>query len=323
MKLTNYRWLSALAAFSLLLSSCGSAAPDAAAIATAAVQTVEARYTALAIQQPTLAPTQPPAATATLEAPPAEPVLQPTQPVSTPQVPANSTVPCLAASYVADISIADYAIVTPGAQFTKTWRVKNAGSCPWDAGYKLVYDSGNAMSTVTSIALPQVVYQDQTVDISITLTAPTTEGVYKGYWKLATSFGGTIGFGQYNSPLSVIITSSSNTKKSFSVVSVTYDPLVRSPKTGCPAAGTQYTLTAHVSVNSAGNVNLHFARNPYDGSKYDVYKLNFKDAGTKTVSWTWTFYPDAVKNIDRWIAVSIDSPEPYLYDRAYFTWSCQ
>jgi hypothetical protein len=322
MELKIYRWLSVLAALALLSSACGTAAPDASAIATSAVQTVEARYTAQAAQTPSPAPTQPPQATATLELVPSQPALQPTQPpVLTPPTPRAGGVPCLSANYVADITISDYAIVTPGAKFTKTWQVKNTGSCPWDAGYKLVFDTGDAMGSVTSFALPQVVYQDQVVNISIELTAPSTAGVYKGYWKLATPFGGTIGFGQYNAPLSVIITSSTNTKKEFAVVTVTYDPIIRAPLTGCPAAGAVFTLTAYVSVNAPGEVTLHWARNPDDGSKPEYIKLNFKEAGTKSVTYDWRLKPEAVPG-DRWLAVFVDSPNNALFDKVPFNFAC-
>ncbi len=177
------------------------------------------------------------------------------------------------------------------------------------------------MGSVTSFSLPSVVYQDQTVDISIDLTAPATEGIYKGYWKLATPFGGTMGFGDYDAPLSVVITAATNAKKEFSVVSVTYDPIVRTPKTGCPKE-TTYTLTAYVTVNAAGTVDLHFERNPYDGSKYEIYTLNFKEASTKAVSWTWTLHPDQMQG-ERWMAVYIDSPNQTMFDRVYFTYSCE
>ncbi len=318
MKLFPYKLLALLTLFPLLLSACGAATPDAAAIATSAVQTVEARYTAQAAQQPTAAPTLEATSTPTLPVQPAQPTNtpQPTRPTG------GTTTPCLSANYLADITVADYSIIAPGANFTKTWRVKNTGSCPWDSGYKLIFDSGNAMGTTTSFSLPSTVYQDQTVDISISLTAPTTEGVYTGFWRLATSFGGTMGFGDYNSPLSVIITSATNSKKEFEVVSVRYDPILRAPKTGCPEAGTIYTITAYITVNAAGLVDYHIVRNPDDGSKPDVITLNFKEAGTKAVTYDWRLKPDAVQNIDRSMAVYIDSPNNALFNKMLFNFSC-
>jgi hypothetical protein len=321
MKRSIYRLLSTLAMLTLFLSACGTAAPDAAAIATSAVQTVEARYTEQAAQQPTLLP--PTAIPPTLEStstPPAQ-ATQPTQPTATTQSSKTPVTPCLSANYVSDVTIADYTIIAPGTKFIKTWRVKNTGSCPWDSGYKLIFDSGNSMGATTSFSLPQVVYQDQTVDISIELTAPSTEAVYTGYWKLATSFGGTIGFGQYNAPLSVIITSSANAKKDFSVASVTYDPVVRTPKTGCPVSGALFTVTAYITVNGPGVVNYHIVRNPDDGSKPDVVTLNFKEAGTKAVTLDWLRKPESLQQ-DLWMAVYIDSPNDILFDKVPFNFSC-
>jgi hypothetical protein len=321
MKRSIYRLLSTLAIFTLSLGACGTAAPDAAAIATSAVQTVEARYTAQAAQQPTQLPPTAIPPTPTLEPTSTPQAAQPTQPATAPRPQKEPVTPCLSANYVSDVTIADYTIIAPGAKFTKTWRVKNTGSCPWDSGYKLIFDSGNSMGVTTSFSLPQVVYQDQTVDISIELTAPTTEAIYTGYWKLATPFGGTIGFGQYDAPLSVIITSSSNAKKEFSVVSVTYDPIIRTPSTGCPAAGAIFSLTAYISVNSVGNVNYHWVRNPDDGSKPEVDTLNFKESGSKSVTYEWKLKPEAVQG-DRWMAIYIDTPNDILFDKVLFNFSC-
>lgn len=36
---------------------------------------------------------------------------------------------CDQMSFVADVTVPDYSIMTPGQSFTKTWRVKNVGNC--------------------------------------------------------------------------------------------------------------------------------------------------------------------------------------------------
>jgi hypothetical protein len=131
-----------------------------------------------------------------------------------------------------------------------------------------------------------------------------------------------MGFGEYNAPLLVIITAATNSKKEFQVVSVTYEPVRRTPSTGCPESGTVYTLTAYISVNAAGLVDYHIVRNPDDGSKPEVITLNFKEAGTKTVTYDWRLKPDAVKNIDRSMAVYIDEPNNALFNKVLFNFSC-
>jgi hypothetical protein len=75
----------------------------------------------------------------------------------------------------------------PGATFTKTWRLKNAGTCTW-SGYSLVFDSGDAMNGTSPTPIG-VVNPGQEVDLSVNLTAPATNGSYRGYWRIRNASG--------------------------------------------------------------------------------------------------------------------------------------
>ena len=79
--------------------------------------------------------------------------------------------------------------------FTKTWRLKNAGSCTWTTSYKLVYYSGEQMSAPTTVNLPWGARSGQTVDISVNMVAPSTAGKYRGFWILANASGQFFGIG--------------------------------------------------------------------------------------------------------------------------------
>ena len=59
----------------------------------------------------------------------------PPQATSTSVLPTDS---CYSLTFLSDVTIPDNTEMTPGDQFTKTWRVKNSGSCVWDAGFKLL-----------------------------------------------------------------------------------------------------------------------------------------------------------------------------------------
>ena len=48
------------------------------------------------------------------------------------------------AQFVADVTVPDGTRYDPGATFTKTWRLKNIGTCTWTTSYTLVFDSGDA-----------------------------------------------------------------------------------------------------------------------------------------------------------------------------------
>lgn len=185
-------------------------------VATAAAQTVQAQLTLIPLQtaiaqltqaaaQPTqlIAPTQPvqPTSPATEAASPT-PVFTQTAVIplvtNTPMPTATKTpvpIPCNAGSFVKDVTIPDGTVELPGASFTKTWRVKNIGSCTWTADYALVYSSGDQMNAPDAVKLGATVKPGETIDISVKMTAPTTAKDYTGYWKMRSADGKTFSFG--------------------------------------------------------------------------------------------------------------------------------
>jgi hypothetical protein len=100
---------------------------------------------------------------------------------------------CDAANFIADVTVPDGAIFLPNEKFTKTWRIKNMGSCTWTSSYSLVFDKGDAMSGSATQAFSDVVVPGQAVDVSVNLIAPSSPGKYKGYWKLRNSSGEIFG----------------------------------------------------------------------------------------------------------------------------------
>ncbi|HMD82331.1 MAG TPA: NBR1-Ig-like domain-containing protein, partial [Anaerolineales bacterium] len=61
--------------------------------------------------------------------------------------------------------------------------------------YKLVFSSGDSMGSTTAVRLPGNVSPGQTVDVSVTLTAPPNRGHHIGYWMLRNPAGALFGFG--------------------------------------------------------------------------------------------------------------------------------
>lgn len=156
---------------------------------TAAALTVAAQLTQSAptLNAPTVTGIAPP--------PPAPPTNTSIPPTSAP-LPTNTNQPtatqmCDKAQFVSDISIPDGTILTPGFAFTKTWRIKNTGTCSWTPSYTVVFDRGDQMSGPSAQALVGNVNPGQTVDISVDLTAPAANANYKGYWKLRNAAGVT------------------------------------------------------------------------------------------------------------------------------------
>ncbi len=68
----------------------------------------------------------------------------------------------------------------PDQDFTKTWRLKNIGTCTWTKAYALVFVSGDRMTGDKVTQLKANVAPGQTVDISIELTAPVELGKSTG-----------------------------------------------------------------------------------------------------------------------------------------------
>ena len=93
--------------------------------------------------------------------------------------------PCNQVSFVADVSYPDNTEVTVNTDFTKTWRLRNTGSCTWTSSYQLVFDSGDQMGGPASQQLTNgTVAPGNTIDVSVDLDAPNSAGTYRGNWEL-------------------------------------------------------------------------------------------------------------------------------------------
>lgn len=123
------------------------------------------------------------------------PTATPIPATSTPLPTATAVSYCDWVSFVKDVTIADGTKFMPGETFTKTWRLKNRGTCTWTADYMLVFTSGEPMGGTTAVRLPGNVAPGQAVDVSVTLTAPAKRGHYLGYWMLRNASGVLFGYG--------------------------------------------------------------------------------------------------------------------------------
>jgi hypothetical protein len=179
----------------MLITACGSsdsqpeATPDVAAVRTSAASTVVSQFTLTAaaftptasLPTETSAPLQ--TATAT-----SQPLAQVTDASGT------SIALCDLLSIdlaTVDVNIPDNTVMTPGQDFIKTWRVKNNGSCPWGAGYELVYAGyANPMSGQFQ-PLTEVVQPAQEVEVSVQFQAPDEAGEYLSAWQMSNPAGVT------------------------------------------------------------------------------------------------------------------------------------
>ena len=106
---------------------------------------------------------------------------------------------CDQVKFIKDVTIPDEMDIAPGERFTKTWRLQNAGSCPWGIGYLLYFESGDILGGPSSQDLTsETIQPGETLDISVDLVAPQETGVYQGFWKLRNVKGEGFGVGEFS-----------------------------------------------------------------------------------------------------------------------------
>lgn len=121
----------------------------------------------------------------------------------TPTPTISSTLPpstlCDRAWFLGDVTVPDGTVFAPGETFTKTWKLRNVGSCTWTTDYSLVFSTGDQMGGPVSINLPASVGPREEIDLSVDLVAPATPGSYRGNWLLKNAAGDFFGIGvQWN-----------------------------------------------------------------------------------------------------------------------------
>lgn len=161
---------------------------DLAQLYLSAMQTVVAEVTLTAAA---FSPTPEPTATPTL-------LPSPTSASGTSTIPLEfspTPVPCNALDFdpaTVDVNYPDGTMVSPGQEFTKSWRIKNVGSCTWGTGYGLIYAYGDRMNGVPQ-PLPKAVLPNEEVIVSVLFRAPTKAGDYVSAWRMSAPIGGPFG----------------------------------------------------------------------------------------------------------------------------------
>jgi len=168
--MTKMSKLGLLSLTMLIILACtfspgGEQLSEAEELQTAVAQTVAAE----GVQDDTLVPLP------TITIAPAD--TQETDPTNTPQ-------PCNKAEFISE-TIPDDTKFDAGESFTKTWRLKNVGTCTWNTNYTIEFFDGDQMNGPDEKNLTQNVAPGEQIDISVNLKAPANEDTYKGFWKVA------------------------------------------------------------------------------------------------------------------------------------------
>jgi hypothetical protein len=94
------------------------------------------------------------------------------------------------------VTYPDGAEVFAGAPFDKTWKVKNLGPSTWNKNYRLIFGwggVGTTWNTTPSSHLTASVLPGESIEITVTLKAPTATGSYGASFRLQNDKGYNFG----------------------------------------------------------------------------------------------------------------------------------
>lgn len=89
----------------------------------------------------------------------------------------------LGAVFQADVTVPDNTRIEAGQPFTKTWLIRNTGTCEWGAGYRFTFVDGAQMGGPDWVDVPETP-AGESAEISVGLVAPLEAGQYRGNWRM-------------------------------------------------------------------------------------------------------------------------------------------
>ena len=339
----NCRKFALCALLALSLAACGGrAAVETATLlpppssgpasATAAAATLAPTLTELAVpsasQPPTAtpAPSDTPAATGSPADTPAI-TATPAEATSTPGGPAGT----YRADFVEDVTVPDGTSFKPGETFVKTWKLKNAGTAPWGTDFFVVNVKGDTFGSPAAVPLSSTVRPGETVDLSLTFTAPDKLGSYTSFWMLRTPAGAPFGIGQEgNQPFYVQINVGSEggtpvaTAPAGSITVTVASLTLDTPEfTGaCPHT---FTFTASFTSEGAGDVNYKLEAEADDPAFTftlpEAVKSTFTGAGPRT--FTASYQLQFTNSVGGQAWLHILTPNDLQSDKVRFSLTCQ
>jgi hypothetical protein len=173
---------------------------------------------------------------------------------------------CYNSAYVSDVTISDGTEMYPGESFTKTWKIRNSGTCTWPDDFTFVHVSGDDMDA-DDVTIDDDVVSGDNLSISVEMIAPDSEGTYYSYWAMADEDGETFGATIYvmivvtddastSTPTSTYTSTSSSatsTSASYTATPTSVPTSTTAPtNTAAPTNTTEPTSTTAVEAGSEG-----------------------------------------------------------------------
>ncbi len=203
-----------------------------------------------------------------------------------------------AAEYVSDDG-QDGTTHAPNTAFTKTWTIKNIGTCTWDNRYLIYQVSGELMTQQPGywlVSPEKSVAPGQTVDVQIGMTSPPKNGTYRADWGLKDADGITIPIkgGTAENSFFVELSVSDGTETGKVTASAIDMSLEQGSGEACSADAT-YFVHAYISTDgpatipyeigsSAGQISAGYFEDANGKSDYITGELVFDKAETRQIN---------------------------------------
>ncbi len=95
--------------------------------------------------------------------------------------------------FISDVSMPDRTVLLPSMRATKTWNIKNTGTCTWDTTYSFNYVKGSVFGP-TTVKIDKLVPPNETYEVSVPIDTPAANGEYTAWWQMRSGAG--TGFGE-------------------------------------------------------------------------------------------------------------------------------
>ncbi|KAI0828967.1 hypothetical protein BC628DRAFT_1482227 [Trametes gibbosa] len=181
----------------------------------------------------------------------------------------------LLATFVSDNNIADGQIFPPGAEFVKSWRMKNIGTVDWPETTELVFVAGDRMAPrgSSSLKVPVgVVKAGAEVEVVAgEMKAPETAGKYVSSWRLSDGKGNLFGHSVWvDIAVAEVNESSSESLASSSIIMPRPQPSsARSTVADVPTRFSTPSITLPSSPHSSGGSSVSLLDVPSSNSSDD------------------------------------------------------
>ena len=215
------------------------------------------------------------------------------------QSPTSTPRPCNKPNFQNE-TIPDDTEFEPGESFTKTWTIRNDGTCSWTPEYRLVFKGGDQMNGPSTKAFTETINPGETVTLEVDLIAPASNGSYTGTWKIRANDGEE--FGNYWATINVN-EAGEEESADFVVTSVSFTESDQMKVGFCPH---MFNLQAEIKVNGKGTVKYHWIIS--NGFESAVESLTFDESGTRTAILNKNLSCSGTSTCSYVVELYIDSP---------------